>query len=190
MLLPRWASNRNHYLNVTPNNLLRIYPPDGAVHASSQHSQPALVRFALFKIFLINIHCSAKFCWCIFCWCVEWKYRNLLDYCIVCPPSLKGGPYLRWNCILMTMRMRSRSRAASQLNLGSQLMGWSSLLHDLTAQRMLNGMQVQWCRETECVGSIKHLCFVCDLLHKSFFFSWIVYISGVQSYPQKAGVWV
>ncbi|XP_053471556.1 homologous recombination OB-fold protein-like isoform X2 [Ictalurus furcatus] len=35
-------SNRNHYLNVTPNNLLRIYPPDGAVHASSQHSQPAL----------------------------------------------------------------------------------------------------------------------------------------------------
>ncbi|XP_060758032.1 homologous recombination OB-fold protein isoform X2 [Neoarius graeffei] len=35
-------SNRNHYLNVTPNNLLRIYPADGAVHASSQHSQPAL----------------------------------------------------------------------------------------------------------------------------------------------------
>ncbi|KAF5895836.1 hypothetical protein DAT39_014447, partial [Clarias magur] len=34
-------SNRNHYLNVTPNNLLRIYPPDGAVHSSSQHSQPA-----------------------------------------------------------------------------------------------------------------------------------------------------
>ncbi|XP_053531917.1 homologous recombination OB-fold protein isoform X1 [Ictalurus punctatus] len=36
------TSNQNHYLNVTPNNLLRIYPPDGAVHASSQHSQPAL----------------------------------------------------------------------------------------------------------------------------------------------------
>ncbi|KAK3520556.1 hypothetical protein QTP70_026497 [Hemibagrus guttatus] len=35
-------SNRNHYLNVTPNNLLRIYPPDGAVHTSSQPSQPAL----------------------------------------------------------------------------------------------------------------------------------------------------
>ncbi|XP_053095446.1 homologous recombination OB-fold protein isoform X2 [Pangasianodon hypophthalmus] len=37
-------SNRNHYLNVTPNNLLRIYPPGGAVHASSQHSQPALME--------------------------------------------------------------------------------------------------------------------------------------------------
>ncbi|KAI5629409.1 hypothetical protein C0J50_2341, partial [Silurus asotus] len=32
-------SNRNHYLNVTPNNLLRIYPPGGAVHV---FSQPAL----------------------------------------------------------------------------------------------------------------------------------------------------
>ncbi|XP_061701461.1 homologous recombination OB-fold protein isoform X2 [Syngnathoides biaculeatus] len=29
-------SHRNHYLNVTPNNLLRIYSPDGACHASGQ----------------------------------------------------------------------------------------------------------------------------------------------------------
>ncbi|XP_027016991.2 homologous recombination OB-fold protein [Tachysurus fulvidraco] len=35
-------SNRNHYLNVTPNNLFRIYPPDGAVRSSSQRSQPEL----------------------------------------------------------------------------------------------------------------------------------------------------
>ncbi|KAF7664717.1 hypothetical protein LDENG_00168220 [Lucifuga dentata] len=30
-------SHRNHYLNVTPNNLLRIYSPDGASLSSSQH---------------------------------------------------------------------------------------------------------------------------------------------------------
>ncbi|XP_062875134.1 homologous recombination OB-fold protein [Trichomycterus rosablanca] len=35
-------SYRNHYLNVTPNNLLRIYPPDGTVYSSSQHSQSSL----------------------------------------------------------------------------------------------------------------------------------------------------
>ncbi|XP_061605653.1 uncharacterized protein hrob isoform X3 [Phyllopteryx taeniolatus] len=29
-------SHRNHYLNVTPNNLLRIYSPDGACHTSGQ----------------------------------------------------------------------------------------------------------------------------------------------------------
>ncbi|XP_056609024.1 homologous recombination OB-fold protein [Triplophysa dalaica] len=34
-------SHRNHYLNVTPNNLLRIYPPDGVLH-NSQISQPSL----------------------------------------------------------------------------------------------------------------------------------------------------
>ncbi|KAA0705532.1 hypothetical protein E1301_Tti004294 [Triplophysa tibetana] len=36
-------SHRNHYLNVTPNNLLRIYPPDGALH-NSQISQPSLME--------------------------------------------------------------------------------------------------------------------------------------------------
>ncbi|KAB5553704.1 hypothetical protein PHYPO_G00041680 [Pangasianodon hypophthalmus] len=46
-------SNRNHYLNVTPNNLLRIYPPGGAVHASSQHSQPALEPAGL-------LHCESS----------------------------------------------------------------------------------------------------------------------------------
>ncbi|XP_016402786.1 uncharacterized protein C17orf53 homolog, partial [Sinocyclocheilus rhinocerous] len=34
-------SHRNHYLNVTPNNLLRIYPPDGVFH-NSQPSHPPL----------------------------------------------------------------------------------------------------------------------------------------------------
>ncbi|KAL1278384.1 hypothetical protein QQF64_025057 [Cirrhinus molitorella] len=34
-------SHRNHYLNVTPNNLLRIYPPDGIFH-NSQPSHPSL----------------------------------------------------------------------------------------------------------------------------------------------------
>ncbi|KAG1964448.1 homologous recombination OB-fold protein-like isoform X2 [Pimephales promelas] len=34
-------SHRNHYLNVTPNNLLRIYPPDGVFH-DSQPSHPPL----------------------------------------------------------------------------------------------------------------------------------------------------
>ncbi|XP_020330694.2 uncharacterized protein C17orf53 homolog isoform X3 [Oncorhynchus kisutch] len=29
-------SHRNHYLNVTPNNLLRIYPPDGSTPSSTQ----------------------------------------------------------------------------------------------------------------------------------------------------------
>lgn len=38
-------SHRNHYLNVTPNNLLRIYPPDGVFH-NSQPSHPPL-EFAL-----------------------------------------------------------------------------------------------------------------------------------------------
>ncbi|KAK2829635.1 hypothetical protein Q7C36_017625 [Tachysurus vachellii] len=46
-------SNRNHYLNVTPNNLLRIYPPDGAVHTSSQRSQPALGPAGL-------LHCESS----------------------------------------------------------------------------------------------------------------------------------
>ncbi|XP_067231722.1 homologous recombination OB-fold protein isoform X2 [Chanodichthys erythropterus] len=32
-------SHRNHYLNVTPNNLLKIYPPDGVFH-NSQPSHP------------------------------------------------------------------------------------------------------------------------------------------------------
>ncbi|XP_072549683.1 homologous recombination OB-fold protein [Salminus brasiliensis] len=35
-------SHRNHYLNVTPNNLLKIYPPDGVPLVSSQLSQPVL----------------------------------------------------------------------------------------------------------------------------------------------------
>ncbi|KAK1160387.1 hypothetical protein AOXY_G20570 [Acipenser oxyrinchus oxyrinchus] len=35
-------SHRNHYLNVTPNNLLRIYSPDGTEWASSQLSQNVL----------------------------------------------------------------------------------------------------------------------------------------------------
>ncbi|XP_036445444.1 homologous recombination OB-fold protein [Colossoma macropomum] len=35
-------SHRNHYLNVTPNNLLKIYPPDGALPSSSQLAQPVL----------------------------------------------------------------------------------------------------------------------------------------------------
>ncbi|XP_041087764.1 homologous recombination OB-fold protein isoform X2 [Polyodon spathula] len=35
-------SHRNHYLNVTPNNLLRIYSPDGTEWASSQLPQNAL----------------------------------------------------------------------------------------------------------------------------------------------------
>ncbi|KAL7860719.1 hypothetical protein AOLI_G00170680 [Acnodon oligacanthus] len=35
-------SHRNHYLNVTPNNLLKIYPPDGDLHSSSQLAQPVL----------------------------------------------------------------------------------------------------------------------------------------------------
>ncbi|XP_076851892.1 homologous recombination OB-fold protein [Brachyhypopomus gauderio] len=35
-------SHRNHYLNVTPNNLLRIYPPDGVSHASTLLTQPVL----------------------------------------------------------------------------------------------------------------------------------------------------
>ncbi|XP_066498651.1 homologous recombination OB-fold protein isoform X2 [Hoplias malabaricus] len=35
-------SHRNHYLNVTPNNLLKIYPPDGPLHTSSQVWQPVL----------------------------------------------------------------------------------------------------------------------------------------------------
>ncbi|KAG9264206.1 hypothetical protein AMEX_G22461 [Astyanax mexicanus] len=35
-------SHRNHYLNVTPNNLLKIYPPDGSPLGFSQHSQPLL----------------------------------------------------------------------------------------------------------------------------------------------------
>ncbi|XP_077069304.1 homologous recombination OB-fold protein isoform X2 [Siphateles boraxobius] len=39
-------SHRNHYLNVTPNNLLRIYPPDGVFH-NSQPSHPPLQEFAL-----------------------------------------------------------------------------------------------------------------------------------------------
>lgn len=30
-------SHRNHYLNVTPNNLLRIYPPDGSTLSSTQN---------------------------------------------------------------------------------------------------------------------------------------------------------
>ncbi|XP_050953532.1 homologous recombination OB-fold protein isoform X2 [Labeo rohita] len=36
-------SHRNHYLNVTPNNLLKIYPPDGVFH-NSQPSHPPLVQ--------------------------------------------------------------------------------------------------------------------------------------------------
>ncbi|XP_067275192.1 homologous recombination OB-fold protein isoform X3 [Pseudorasbora parva] len=39
-------SHRNHYLNVTPNNLLRIYPPDGVFH-NSQPSHSPLQEFAL-----------------------------------------------------------------------------------------------------------------------------------------------
>ena len=31
-------SHRNHYLNVTPSNLLKIYPPDGAGSSSSSSS--------------------------------------------------------------------------------------------------------------------------------------------------------
>ncbi|XP_012681033.2 homologous recombination OB-fold protein [Clupea harengus] len=34
-------SHRNHYLNVTPNNLLRIYPPDGSLQPSTLLSQHA-----------------------------------------------------------------------------------------------------------------------------------------------------
>ncbi|KTG06243.1 hypothetical protein cypCar_00013825 [Cyprinus carpio] len=33
-------SHRNHYLNVTPNNLLRIYPPDGVFHSSQPSHSP------------------------------------------------------------------------------------------------------------------------------------------------------
>ncbi|XP_043085920.1 homologous recombination OB-fold protein-like, partial [Puntigrus tetrazona] len=33
-------SHRNHYLNVTPNNLLRIYPPDGVFHNSQPSHSP------------------------------------------------------------------------------------------------------------------------------------------------------
>lgn len=36
-------SHRNHYLNVTPNNLLRIYPPDGVSLSSTQLPPLALV---------------------------------------------------------------------------------------------------------------------------------------------------
>ncbi|XP_050953540.1 homologous recombination OB-fold protein isoform X3 [Labeo rohita] len=39
-------SHRNHYLNVTPNNLLKIYPPDGVFH-NSQPSHPPLVELTL-----------------------------------------------------------------------------------------------------------------------------------------------
>ncbi|KAL2101225.1 hypothetical protein ACEWY4_002986 [Coilia grayii] len=35
-------SHRNHYLNVTPNNLLRIYPADGSLQPSTPLSQHAL----------------------------------------------------------------------------------------------------------------------------------------------------
>ncbi|XP_030649794.1 uncharacterized protein C17orf53 homolog [Chanos chanos] len=35
-------SHRNHYLNVTPNNLLKIYPPDGVFKTSTKLSQHAL----------------------------------------------------------------------------------------------------------------------------------------------------
>ncbi|XP_062389052.1 homologous recombination OB-fold protein [Sardina pilchardus] len=35
-------SHRNHYLNVTPNNLLRIYPPDGSLQPCTLLSQHAL----------------------------------------------------------------------------------------------------------------------------------------------------
>ncbi|KAJ8251037.1 hypothetical protein GJAV_G00216540 [Gymnothorax javanicus] len=35
-------SHRNHYLNVTPNNLLRIYSPDGGTWSSAQLSQHSL----------------------------------------------------------------------------------------------------------------------------------------------------
>lgn len=37
-------SHRNHYLNVTPNNLLRIYSPDGVALASTQILPLVLVR--------------------------------------------------------------------------------------------------------------------------------------------------
>ncbi|MGH0123567.1 UNVERIFIED_CONTAM: hypothetical protein FKN15_012973 [Acipenser sinensis] len=36
-------SHRNHYMNLTPNNLLRIYSPDGTEWASSQLSWNALL---------------------------------------------------------------------------------------------------------------------------------------------------
>lgn len=41
-------SHRNHYLNVTPNNLLRIYSPDGVARTSTQLPPLVLVRVATF----------------------------------------------------------------------------------------------------------------------------------------------
>uniref|UniRef100_A0A8C1DVY3 Homologous recombination factor with OB-fold n=2 Tax=Cyprinus carpio TaxID=7962 RepID=A0A8C1DVY3_CYPCA len=40
-------SHRNHYLNVTPNNLLRIYPPDGVFHSSQPSHSPLVTKPAL-----------------------------------------------------------------------------------------------------------------------------------------------
>uniref|UniRef100_A0A672SGA3 Si:dkey-260c8.8 n=1 Tax=Sinocyclocheilus grahami TaxID=75366 RepID=A0A672SGA3_SINGR len=42
-------SHRNHYLNVTPNNLLRIYPPDGVYHNSQQSHPPLVSHLVLFS---------------------------------------------------------------------------------------------------------------------------------------------
>lgn len=42
-------SHRNHYLNVTPNNLLRIYPPDGSLQAAMSMSQHALGPIELYN---------------------------------------------------------------------------------------------------------------------------------------------
>lgn len=39
-------SHRNHYLNVTPNNLLRIYAPDGVSLSSTQLPPLVLVSTA------------------------------------------------------------------------------------------------------------------------------------------------
>ncbi|XP_028841365.1 uncharacterized protein C17orf53 homolog isoform X2 [Denticeps clupeoides] len=39
-------SHRNHYLNITPNNLLRIYPPDGSLQSSKPLSQHSLASRA------------------------------------------------------------------------------------------------------------------------------------------------
>lgn len=64
-------SHRNHYLNVTPNNLLKIYPPDGVFHNSqASHPPPVshLVLFCSFFLYFAFSVLSFDSCLCLIWW--------------------------------------------------------------------------------------------------------------------------
>lgn len=91
-------SHRNHYLNVTPNNLLRIYSPDGVALASTQPLPLVPVRAVPAR----TSHSSGIMTKLqAVCVCLVSRSRT--------PPPPSGSPYPRCSCSL-TRRTREDGR--------------------------------------------------------------------------------